>query len=292
MNDAEKAINEAAAAQIKQQQAKTSNPLASTLQGSSKSGLTVIDPSKESPALNATQAGTLGLGGATHVVPIDAEVAAATTPLDTAVGAGYADPRATGKEISPPLKVIPDSVQPQVLTADKPTTYMPVIGQQTPTTKAMLAKVLSGASGPMTAEASGGGFNFADLLKGAGGKLGDFLQRWGMGLQGAPTGQTQGDIQRAQEFELQKQQVQAATMAKQTALENAYAQQRMQLQNQMNVANIPIEMKAQLGNRLAELEAQYQNELKLIPVQIQREFAMRQFLPGADPAAHILDQGK
>ena len=242
------------------------------------------------PILNATQAGTLGLGGGTHVVPTDAEIAAATTPVDPTVR-GYQDTGLKAHDIQPPLVVPPDGsgIDPIVTTANAG--GAPVVGKQAPTTKAMLAKVLSGNSGPgqPTAET---GFNFADLLKGAGGKLGDFLQRWGMGLQGAPTGQTQGDIQRAQEFELQKQQVQAQVTAKQMALENSYTQQRMNLQNQMNLANIPIEKKAELQNQIAVLDAQYQNELKMIEPRFLAEMRLRQFLPQADPNLNILDQGK
>jgi hypothetical protein len=124
-----------------------------------------------------------------------------------------------------------------------------------------------------------------DYLKEAGGKFGDFLQRWGYSLAGAPGAETQGDIKRRQEFELKKQQT-----AEQVA--NQYQVQRMQLQNQMNIANLPIEKKAELENQMKILDAQFQQQLKLLPLEIQKNMAMRQWLPGADPSAHVLDQGK
>ena len=205
------------------------------------------------PILNATQAGTLGLGGTEHVVPTDAEVAAATTPVDPTVR-GYQDTGLKAHDIQPPLVVPPDGsgIDPIVTTANAG--GAPVVGKQAPTTKAMLAKVLSGNSGPgqPTAET---GFNFADLLKGAGPKLGDALQRWGMGLMGAPTGETQGDIQRRQQFELNKQLAAAQVQAQAQAAENEYAKQRMELQNQMNMANLPIEKKAELDNQIKLLDA-------------------------------------
>jgi hypothetical protein len=139
--------------------------------------------------------------------------------------------------------------------------------------KTMIANVLSKAGTPTADAKAGSSFNFADLLKGAGGKLGDFLQRWGMGLQGAPTGLTQGDIQRAQAFELQKTQVQSEVAARQMALDNQYQTARMQLQNQMNLANLPIEAKQQLQNQLAVLDANYQNDVKILPLKVQQEIA-------------------
>jgi len=258
-----------------------------------------VDQAKENiakgapaPTMNATQAGIMGLPAQVpEVVPTDAEIAAATTPVDPATSRGYAEPGLSLKDVQPPLAVPPDSSV--AATPSKPSTYLPVIGQQattTPSTKQMIAKVLSGKSGPSGPVTSQNAFNFADLLKGASGKLGDFLQRWGMGLQGAPEGKTQGDIQRQQAFELQKQQIQAEVTARQMALDNKYQTDRMQLQNQMNMANLPVEMKAQLQNRLAELDAQYQQELKLMPLRIQQEYAIRGMSPGADPGAHFVGQ--
>lgn len=172
----------------------------------------------------------------------------------------------------------------------------PVIAKSAPTTKEMIASVLkhTGPEGELSVPASKKemkDFNFADLVKGAGGKLGDFLQRWGMGLQGSPTGQTQGDIQRAQEFEIKKQQAAAQVQAAQAALENKYQMERMNLQNQMNLANLPVEKKAELANSMAVLDAQFQNEMKLLPAKIAQERAVRGMAAGADPGAHFVGGG-
>lgn len=286
MDDASKAIAEATYAKLKAEQAKTGNPMASTIKGSSLSGL-----SSPAPTMNAAAAGTMGLPAQVpEVRPTDAEIAAATMPPDPATSRGGV-PAPSNKDVQPPLVVPPDAAPVSATAPKAPTPAPAVVGNQAPTTKEMIAKVLSTGPGGVNTTPKEA-FNFADLLKGAGGKLGDFLQRWGMGLQGAPTGMTQGDIQRAQQFELQKQQIQAQVAAKQMALENTYTQQRMQLQNQMNLANLPIEKKAELQNQMALLDAQYQQQLKLIPLEIQRQFAMRQWLPGADPMTHVLDQGK
>lgn len=186
--------------------------------------------------------------------PVSAEKPAAVPTATKSVGP------VVGAKAAPGVK---DIVQ-QILTEGTPPTQKP--GEKPPT--------------------------WQDYLKEASGKFGDFLQRWGNSLAGAPGAATQGDIARAQAFELQKQKVGAQVQARQMALENQYQTQRMNLQNQMNMANLPIEKKAELQNQMQLLDAQYQQQLKLIPIEIQKNMAMRQWLPGADPAAHILDQGK
>jgi len=184
-----------------------------------------------------------------------------------------------------------DTSAPSAAPAEKPAavatptkSVSPVVGAAAPGVKDIVQQILTEGT-PPTQKPGEKPPTWQDYLKEASGKFGDFLQRWGMGLQGAPTGQTQGDIKRAQAFELQRQQG-----AEQVA--NQYQMQRMQLQNQMNMANLPIEKKAELGNQMKVLDAQFQQQLKLLPLEIQKNMAMRQWLPGADPAAHILDQGK
>ena len=244
-----------------------------------------------SAPLSPANAGILALSGSDTPVPVG-------TPVDPLEKSGNASPTISVADNNP---ILPPSGPSQIASVG------PVIGKQAvskgdipagaydstavggvdyrPSTKEMIAKIMSGAS---PTESSDAGSNFGDLLKGAGSKLGDFLQRWGMGLQGAPTGATQGDIQRSQAFELQKAQVQAEVQARQMAMENQYQTQRMQLQNQMNIANIPIEKKADLQNQIQLLDAQYKNEVRLMPQRIQQERAMRGMAPGADPGAHFV----
>lgn len=237
---------------------------------------------KPAQTMNAASAGTIGLPAQVpEVQPTEGEIFTATQEQDPATTRGGI-PAPSNKDIQPPLVVPPDGSV-AAGAPKKPSTYLPVIGQKAaPTTKDMIANVIStGAGGVNTTPKEG--FNFADLLKGASGKLGDFLQRWGMGLQGAPTGMTRGDIKQAQAFELQRQQVQAQVVARQQALDNQYQVQRMQIQNQLNLAALPIEKKVELQNQIAVLDAQYQNEVRLLPIRIRQELAIRGLQPGADP---------
>jgi hypothetical protein len=171
----------------------------------------------------------------------------------------------------------------------------PVVAKAAPTTKEMIASLLkhTGPEGELvmpseTSSKAKSDFNFADLLKGAGSKLGEFLQTWGLAGLGQPITNTNAAIQRAQEFEIKKQQAAAQIQAAQAALENKYQMERMNLQNQMNVANIPIEAKANLQKQMAVLDAQFQNEMKLLPMKIQQERAIRGMAAGADPGAHFV----
>jgi hypothetical protein len=246
------------------------------------------------PDLNATQAGTLALSGS--------DVAVAPTSLEESPPAF--DP--TTAHLTGDLGLQNKDIAPTVAPATGDTTKTPtpvksvgpVVAKAAPTTKEMIASLLkhTGPEGELVTPAgvpakAASDFNFADLLKGAGGKLGDFLQRWGMGLQGAPTGQTQGDIQRAQEFEIKKQQAAAQVQVGQMALENKYQMERMNLQNQMNLANLPVEKKAELANSMAVLDAQFQNEMKMLPAKIRQEYAIRGMAAGADPGAHFVGGG-
>ena len=127
------------------------------------------------------------------------------------------------------------------------------------------------------------GETWQDYLKGAMGKVGEFLQRWGLNEQGAPGVQTKGEIQQAQQFELAKAEKQAQVQAQMMNMENQYQTQRMQLQNQMNLAALPIEKKIDLQNQMAVLDAEYQQKLKLLPLEIQQQMLMHGLTPDAKP---------
>jgi hypothetical protein len=140
----------------------------------------------------------------------------------------------------------------------------------------MIASIMANpggvVNGPSGSEKDGS-FNFADLLKGAGGKLGDFLQRWGLGLQGLGAAPTKADIQQAQQFELQKQQSANTLAQRNMMLDNQYQQQRMGIQQQYNKANLTQQEAAERDNRLAEIDANYQNDKKLLPQKVEAELA-------------------
>jgi hypothetical protein len=245
-----------------------------------------------SPDLNATQATQLGLsGGDVAVNPTEAErLATETTPAAPAwmqsVGPMVA------KDGPPTIK----EMIANILTHTGPEGEVGSMSNTMPVSGSPVSEADKGFD-PRANYNKLEGVDWAKMLKGAGGKLGDFLQRWGMGLQGAPTGQTQGDIQRAQAFELQKAQeqakiqaaqqaAQAQIQAQQSAMENKYQIQRMNLQNQMNVANIPIEAKADLAKQIAVLEAQYKNDVDLMNKQYGITMATRSLDPNADPGIH------
>jgi hypothetical protein len=142
------------------------------------------------------------------------------------------------------------------------------------------------------AKTSPPGESWQDFLKGAVGKVGEFLQRWGLNEQGAPGVQTHGEVKQAQQFELEKAGKQAQIQQNAMAMENQYQTARMQLQQQMNQANMTAQGKIEIQNRLTEMEQAHKNQLSILPLELQQQFAMRQWQPGADPSAHILDQGK
>ena len=138
--------------------------------------------------------------------------------------------------------------------------------------------------------AQGSTFNFGDFLKGAGGKLGDFLQRWGMGLQGAPEGKTQGDIQREQAFELDKQKKAAELNQRQQVLDQQFQSQRDAIMQEYNVSNLTQQGIIERNNRLAELSATYANELKMIGPKYEAELRLRSLDPKAAPGTDFVSQ--
>ena len=232
---------------------------------------------KPAPVLNADQAGALALSGSdTHVVPTDAEIFKATTPYDPTTDR---DTGLKNKDIQPPIVPAPDMAQPQKVTTYS-TTKLPPVGKAT--VKDMLASALSGGVGTATATKEGGP-NIGEMLAGLGGKAGDFLQRWGLGLQGKGEAPTQGDIKRAQQFELAKQKAQQEYNQQQQAIEQKYALDRMNLQNQLNVANLPVEKKAELENALALVEANRKADLSKLSAQINLYYQRAGMNPGADP---------
>lgn len=232
---------------------------------------------KDAPVLNADQAGALALSGAdTHVVPTDAEIFKATTPNDPTTDR---DTGLKNKDIQPPIVVAPDMAQPEKVTTTYPS-KLPPVGKAT--VKDMLASALSGGGGTSTT-AKEGGPNIGEMLAGLGGKVGDFLQRWGLGLQGKGEAPTQGDIKRAQQFELAKQKAQQEYNQQQQAIEQKYALDRMNLQNQLNVANLPVEKKAELENALALVEANRKADLSKLTAQINLYYQKAGMNPGADP---------
>jgi hypothetical protein len=162
-----------------------------------------------------------------------------------------------------------------------------VVGKQAPTTKEMLATILNSGGPPPDVKK---GANIGEMLAGLGDKAGDFLQRWGMGLQGAPEGKTQGDIKRAQAFELAKQKALAEVQAKQAAVEQEYFLSRMNIQNQLNIANLPIEKKAELQNTLAAIEAQHQARIAEFGPEYEQRLRLAGMAPGANAGTHFVGQ--
>ena len=223
------------------------------------------------PALNPREAGTLGLSSS--------DVAVTTPGLETT---GHAKPGSTDTPaVASPAKSVPMATK----------SVGPAVAKAAPSVKDIVTKIISGESGPtgkgeQTVEGEG------DFWKNAAGKLGDFLQRWGMGLQGAPTGATQGDIQRQQAFELQKQQAQAQILVKQQALENQYQTQRMQLQQQMNQANMTAQGKIDLQNRITALDEEYKQRIAMFGPEYEARLRALGLTNEAIPANQILSQGK
>ncbi len=231
---------------------------------------------KAAPILNADQAGTLALSGAdTHVVPTDAEIFKATTPVDPTTDT---DTGLKNKDIQPPIVVPPEIAQPQQVTSTS--TKLPPVGKAT--LKDMLASALSGG-GEASAVTKEGGPNIGDMLAGLGGKAGDFLQRWGLGLQGKGEASTQGDIKRQQQFEMAKQKAQLEYNTQAQSVEQKYALDRMNIQNQLSMANLPVEKKAELGNALALVEANKKADLSKLSAQINLYYQKAGMNPGADP---------
>jgi hypothetical protein len=240
---------------------------------------------KAAPVLTGSQAGALGLAGAdTHVNPTDTEIAVATTPVDPVTSRGYADPGLSMHDIQPPINLPPDVVEPPKIVT--PATKLPVVAKQEPTIKDMLVNIMNSGgnpSGTVKPKDSAAGPNWGEMLAGLGGKAGDFLQRWGLGLQGKGEAPTQGDIKRAQQFELTKQKASQEYNTQAQAVEQKYALDRMNIQNQLNMANLPVEKKAELENALALVEANRKADLSKLNAQINLYYQKAGMSPGADP---------
>jgi hypothetical protein len=122
--------------------------------------------------------------------------------------------------------------------------------------------------GQTLAKAAADNPSFGDMLKKLGGGILSVVNAFGLGYGGHPE-LAQYRVQQQQEFEkaqaqmanearLKELQAQAEVQARMQAIEQKYAIDKMNIQNQMNVANLPIEKKAELQNQLAVVEAQHQ----------------------------------
>jgi hypothetical protein len=212
--------------------------------------------------LSAVDAGTLGLsGGDVAVDPGQLEKTGHVVP---------GQPTETPPEV--PAAPAPEPVAPEIQSVG------PVVASAAPTTKEMLAKILNTTETPPNApEKKGEGIDWVGMLKGAGSGLGDFLQRWGLGLQGKGDSPTKGDTERAREFELAKQQKDSELMQARMKLDNQYQNDRMSIMQEYNVANMTQQQKAARDQMLAENAKEYENAINLLPAQIAAQRANIQF---------------
>ena len=99
-----------------------------------------------------------------------------------------------------------------------------------------------------------------------------------MGYSGHPE-QAQYRIQQQQEFEkaqaqtanearFKELQMQTEVQTRMQAIDQQYQLDRMNIQNQMNVANLPIEKKAELQNSLALVEANKKADIEKLNAEI------------------------
>ena len=216
-------------------------------------------PSTPAPDLTPNQAATMGLSASDVPVPVG-------NTLETS---GHAKPSSGTTAEASPNATAPEPKPMEI-------SDVPPVAKQV-TTKDMIAKLMeprhASTSDAYTgrSEAAKSGMNFGDFLTAAGGKLGDFLQRWGLGLQGKGEAPTRADIQQAQQFELQKAAVQNELLQRNMLLDNQYQQQRMGIQQGYQKANLTQEEKAALDRQIAALDQQYQNEKALLPAKIEAE---------------------
>ena len=241
------------------------------------------------PSLTPGYASLLGQSGSDSPVPV------AEAQMNTLEPTGHVKPTTETPPDAVPAQPSPQPVAPDIQS-------VPVVAKQAPTTKEMIANVLShtGPEGEMVVpagEKKGEGVDWVGMLKGAGSGLGDFLQRWGLGLQGKGEAPTQGDIQRAQAFELKKQQAANDLGQRNMALDNTYQSQRMAIMQDYNKANLTQQEKAARDNALAQIDAQYQNEKALLPQKVALERAQMQWqnqvsAPSPNPAVATVLKGK
>jgi hypothetical protein len=152
-----------------------------------------------------------------------------------------------------------------------------------PTVKEMIASVIKPPATPAEAQAqaetgkalateAATNPSFGDMLKKLGRGILGVINAYGMGYSGHPE-QAQYRIQQQQEFEkaqaqtanearMKELQAQAKIQTETQAIEQRYNLDRMNIQNQMNVANLPIEKKAELENSLAVVEANKKADLE------------------------------
>jgi hypothetical protein len=250
-----------------------------------------------SPDLSPEEAAAIGLDkGQTPVTPYPATPAPVVTPsvAETLGQSGSDTPVPVGETIEktghvkPEVETPPDTTPtPTVEPVPTKTQSVGPIVASNPTVRDMVKSVLQKPGGAETMgamltsqpdkdtpkENKSENIDWLGMLKKVVNGGGDFLQRWGLGLQGAPTGQTQGDIQRAQQFEIQKAKTQNELLQRNMLLDNDYQTKRQAIMQTYNVANLTQQAAAERDNRLTELEATYQNEKKLLPQKIAAEMA-------------------
>jgi len=240
-------------------------PVAPLPQDPTQQALATVPPATPAPALTPGQAATMGLSGSDVPVPVD------SAQENTLEKSGHVKP---SPDATP--EVSPNATAPEPKPME--VSDVPPVAKQV-TTKDMIAKLMEprhastsdAYTGKNSSEAAKSGMNFGDFLTAAGGKLGDFLQRWGLGLQGKGEAPTRADIQQAQQFELQKAAVQNELLQRNMLLDNQYQQQRMGIQQGYQKANLTQEEKAALDRQIAALDQQYQNEKALLPAKIEAE---------------------
>jgi hypothetical protein len=223
--------------------------------------------------MSAQDAGALGLSAG--------DVAAAPGILEKS---GHVVPSTA----SPP----PPPDIPKVAPAPAQIATVPMMAKAAPTLKDMLTRVLhTGPEGDVVVPvAPKSDTDYGAMLANLGKGAGDFLQRWGLGLQGKGDAQTRGDIERAQQADLAKQKAAAEIQAKQQAIDQQYMLDRMNVQNQMNVANLPVEKKAELANTLAAIEAQHQARLAEFGPEAQQRMLYAGMNPKANPGSDFTGQ--
>jgi hypothetical protein len=225
--------------------------------------------------LSAVDASKLGLSGG--------DVAVDPGTLEPSQGQHVVPGTTSSPPNAPEAPASPQPIPPEIQS-------VPMVAKQAPTTKEMIANVLShtGPEGEMVVpagEKKGEGVDWVGMLKGAGSGLGDFLQRWGLGLQGKGEAPTQGDIQRAQAFELKKQAAANDLTQRNMALDNTYQSQRMAIMQDYNKANLTQQEKAARDNALAQIDAQYQNEKALLPQKVALERQQMQYQNSVNASA-------
>jgi hypothetical protein len=203
---------------------------------------------------------------------------------DVASAPGIAEP-AQGQHVAPGVSASPPPPPdaPSPAPVAMPVQSVPPVAKAAPTTKEMISRLLMANPGGVATAPEKGKSNdgeatdWVGMLKGASGKLGDFLQRWGLGLQGKGDSPTRADILQAQQFELEKQGHANDLAQRNMALDNTYQMQRMAIMQEYGTANMTAEKKAQLDNQLKVLDQQYQNEKALLPQKIALERQQMQY---------------